>query len=68
MEANRIITVRPREAAALLGIGLSTFWLRAKTDPDFPRLIRLSPKTTVVRREDLENYVAAKATATQIAV
>ncbi len=55
------ITVRPREAAAILGIGLSTFWLRIKTDPNFPKPFKLSPKTTVVRRADLEAYVAAKA-------
>jgi prophage regulatory protein len=57
------ITVRPREAAAILGIGLSTFWLRAKTDPDFPKIFKLSPKTTVVRRRDLEAYVTTKAAA-----
>ena len=55
------ITVRPKEGAAILGIGLSTFWLRAKTDPDFPQLIKLSPKTVVVRLADLDAYVAAKA-------
>ena len=54
--------LRPREAAEALGIGLSTFWLKAKTDPDFPALISLGPKATVVREADLEAYVEKKAT------
>jgi predicted DNA-binding transcriptional regulator AlpA len=53
--------LRPREAAQALGIGLSTFWLKAKTDPDFPQLISLGPKSTVVREADLEAYVEKKA-------
>ncbi|MBA2964990.1 MULTISPECIES: helix-turn-helix transcriptional regulator [Ramlibacter] len=55
--------LRPREAAQALGIGLSTFWLKAKTDPDFPQLISLGPKATVVREADLEAYVEKKAQA-----
>lgn len=55
--------LRPREAAQALGIGLSTFWLKAKTDPDFPPLISLGPKSTVVREADLEAYVERKAQA-----
>lgn len=55
--------LRPRQAAEALGIGLSTFWLKAKTDPDFPPLISLGPKATVVREADLEAYVERKAAA-----
>lgn len=53
--------LRPRQAADALGIGLSTFWLKAKTDPDFPQLINLGPKCTVVREQDLVDYVNKKA-------
>ncbi len=53
--------LRPRDAARALGIGLSTFWLKAKTDPDFPVLISLGPKSTVVREADLEAYIEKKA-------
>ena len=53
--------LRPREAAKALGIGLSTFWLKAKTDPNFPQLISLGPKATVVREADLEAYIEKKA-------
>ena len=59
-----IKNLRPRQAADALGIGLSTFWLKVKTDPDFPQLIRLSPQCTVVRESDLEEYVNRKAAAT----
>lgn len=55
--------LRPRQAADALGIGLSTFWRNAKSDPDFPPLIRLSAKATVVRQADLEAYVDKKAQA-----
>lgn len=55
--------LRPRQAADALGIGLSTFWLKAKTDPDFPTLINLGPKCTVVRESDLVDYVDKKASA-----
>lgn len=40
------VTVRPRDAAALLGIGLSTFWRWAKR-PGFPPARRLSRSCTV---------------------
>ncbi len=56
-----IKTLRPRQAAQTLGIALSTFWLKAKTDPDFPRLIRLSANATVVRESDLHTYIEKKA-------
>lgn len=59
--------LRPRQAAEALGIGLSTFWLNAKTDPDFPTLIQLGPKTTVVRESDLEAYIEKKAEASRAA-
>lgn len=55
--------LRPRQAAEALGIGISTFWLKAKTDPDFPPLIKLGPAATVVRESDLEAYVEKKAQA-----
>lgn len=57
--------LRPRQAADALGIGLSTFWLKARTDPDFPPLINLGPKCTVVREQDLVDYLDKKANATK---
>lgn len=57
----------PHQGAEALGIGLSRFWLKARTDPDFPPLIRLGPKTTVVRQADLEAYLEKKAADTKAA-
>lgn len=54
------ITVRPAEAAQMLGIGVSSFWLKAKSDPAFPEIIKLSPRTSVVRLEDLRAYIDTK--------
>lgn len=40
-------SLRPAQAAKLLGIGESTFWRWAKQRDDFPRPIRLGTRTTV---------------------
>ena len=58
--------LRPRQAAEALGIGLSTFWLKARTDPDFPTLVRLGPRTTVVDEAALVAYVERKAEVARI--
>lgn len=60
--------LRPRQAADMIGIGLSTFWHLAKNDPDFPKLTRLSTACTIVRESDLEEYIAKKASAGRPAV
>ncbi len=52
--------LRPRQAADALGISETTFWARAKDDPDFPPLIRLTARCTVVREQDLIDYVELK--------
>jgi prophage regulatory protein len=51
--------LRPAQAAAKLSIGLSTFWLKVKTDPEFPKPFRLSPRTTVIYEQQLDEYLAA---------
>ena len=40
-------SVRPKAAAELLGIGLSTFWRFAKERADFPKPRKLSARCTV---------------------
>lgn len=52
--------LRPRQAAESLGVSESTFWLRAKTDPDFPKLIKLTQRCTIVREQDLIDYIEKK--------
>lgn len=40
-------SVRPKQAAELLGVSLPTFWRWAAERPDFPKLRRLSARCTV---------------------
>ncbi len=49
--------LRPKEAAQALGFSIVTLYRRAKEDPDFPRLINLSPGHTVISEQDLVAYV-----------
>jgi len=57
------ITLRPRDAAIYLGIGLSTIWKRAKYDPAFPKPHKLGGRVTVFLRADLDGYVTRCANA-----
>lgn len=48
---------RPKEAAHYLGIGLSTFWLFVKESKIKTK--KLSTRTTVVTKEELDRFLAA---------
>lgn len=58
-------SLRPLAAANLIGCGISTFWVLAKRD-DFPPLIKVSSRSTIVDRElllawrDRQPHVFAK--------
>ncbi|MEO8022100.1 AlpA family phage regulatory protein [Polaromonas sp.] len=45
--------VRVQQAGVLMGVSANTIWRWAKTRPDFPRPIKLSPQTTVWKEADL---------------
>jgi len=45
------------QVADYLGMGNSTVWRKAKTDPEFPKPIKLSERITVWRVADLEAYI-----------
>jgi prophage regulatory protein len=66
------MNLRPSQAARELGVGLTKLWALVKTDPDFPAPIKLGPRTTVFRREDLgawmDRRVAAAAAAVKPAI
>jgi prophage regulatory protein len=47
---------RPKQAAEFLGIGVATYWRWAKERNDFPKLIRLSARCTVVDGEELRAW------------
>lgn len=53
--------LRPKHAAKHLDIGLSTLWKWAKDNPDFPEYIKLGPRVTVFRKEDLDAFAQAAA-------
>lgn len=53
--------LRPQKVADTLGISLASFWRIAKAEPDFPQLIKLSPRCTVVRAAELSAYMDKKA-------
>ena len=53
--------VRPADAARLLGMGVSTIWGRAKTDPEFPKAIKFGARTTVFRRSELLAWAESRA-------
>lgn len=48
--------LRPREAAAAMGVSVSSFWRMAQ-QPDFPALVKLSPRCTRVREEELAAFM-----------
>ena len=41
-------SLRPREAAGFLCIGMSTFWLWVKTRPDFPAVYKVGRGVSLV--------------------
>lgn len=44
----------------LLGTSVSTGWRKIKTDPDFPKPIRLGARCTRFRMGDIRAYIASK--------
>lgn len=53
--------MRPAKAAEHLGIAVSTFWQYAKTDPDFPKAIKISHRVTLFMEEDLAKWLSLRA-------
>jgi prophage regulatory protein len=49
--------LRPPKAAEKLGIGLSSLWAKAKSEPDFPKPVKLGPSTTVFLEHELDAYI-----------
>lgn len=52
-------TLRPAPMAQKLSMGLSTMWLKAKTDPAFPKPFKLSPRITVFFEDEADQYLIA---------
>lgn len=58
-------SLRPKQAAGFLGVGLATFWRWAKERPDFPKLRRLSARATVVDADELKAWRDAQMAGTK---
>lgn len=50
-----------RTAAAVAGLSEATLYRKAKSDPTFPKLVRLGARCTRVRAGDLTAWLASKA-------
>jgi prophage regulatory protein len=46
-----------KQTAILCGVSPATIWRYAKSHPDFPRAIKISPRVTRWRRADIEAFV-----------
>lgn len=55
--------VRAKQGARILGIGTSTFWRFAATDPSFPKARKLSPRTTTFVTSELLAWRDSKSAA-----
>lgn len=54
-------SARPKDAASLLGVGVSTFWRWAKERPDFPQPRKLSNRCTIFDVQELIAWRDAQA-------
>jgi len=55
--------IRIAEAAAKIGVSKPTFYRYVRDDPNCPKIIKLSPRVSVVADDELDAYVARKAAA-----
>lgn len=52
--------LRVPDVAAFLGCGVATVWRRTKDDPTFPKPIKLSPRVTVWKLSELEDWISSR--------
>lgn len=52
--------LRPAQAAKKLGVSLPTLWRYARSNPAFPRPIKLSERVTVFDESELDGFVASR--------
>lgn len=57
--AEALLTMRT--ASAVAGLSEATLYRKAKTDPTFPRLVRMGARCTRIRAGDLTAWLAAQA-------
>lgn len=54
-------SLRPKQAAEFLGIGVSTLWRWTKEREDFPKPILLGRRTTIFEKSRLVSWREAQA-------
>ncbi|AJX30112.1 prophage CP4-57 regulatory protein (AlpA) [Burkholderia pseudomallei] len=57
--------LRPAGVAQKLGVCVASVWARVKSDPAFPRPIKLSARTTVFAESEIDAYVRQRAAASR---
>lgn len=57
--------LRPKQAAAYIGMSVPSFWRFAKEDPTFPDTFKIAANSTAVMRADLDAWLKAKREAAQ---
>ena len=53
--------VRPKAAAASLGVSRSTLYRWQHTCPDFPKIIKVGPRTSGFDLDELKDWLKGKA-------
>lgn len=53
--------LRPAAAAQKLGIATSTLWAKVRSEPDFPRPIKISARVTIFIESTLDAWMASRA-------
>lgn len=57
--ADALLTLRT--ASAVAGLSIATLYRKSKSDPTFPKLVRMGKRCTRVRAADLTSWLASKA-------
>ena len=52
--------LRVKRVAAYLDCGVATVWRRTNDDPTFPKPIKLSPRVTVWKLSELEDWISSR--------
>lgn len=59
--AEKHAIIRPKSAAAYIGMAVSSIYRIEKQDPTFPRRIKLSKRASGWRKSDLDQWLEQKA-------
>ncbi|WP_322065884.1 helix-turn-helix transcriptional regulator [Burkholderia ubonensis] len=65
MSSLQITGLRVPKVALKIGASERTVWHLSKTDPNFPKPIRLTSKLTVWREDELDEWIAKRAAASR---